>query len=92
MDGPVKLVSLLLLLLHLRIVRSFGTFEDTRNEGSPCYGTLEDGTEDLNKPLRCMPPFINVISNAPVTVDPEEMTCGIRSPVLTDQNTPFHVT
>ena len=43
--------------------------------------TLEDGTEDLNKPLRCMPPFINVISNAPVTVDPEEMTCGIRSPI-----------
>ena len=61
MEGPVKL---LLLLINVRFIWSFGSFEDTRNEGSPCYGTLEDGSEDLNKPLRCMPPFLNVIRSA----------------------------
>ena len=53
-------------------------FEKTLNERSPCYKKLSDGTDDLNKPLRCMPPFKNVISNAPVTVAPEDMTCGIN--------------
>ena len=79
MAGPVKLSARFLLLVQLlvRECAGFG-FENTLNEGSPCYDTLEDGTDDLNKPLRCMPPFKNVISNAPVTVAPEEMTCGIN--------------
>ena len=64
MEGPVRLraslVTSLLLLLLVRRSGGFG-FEETLNEGSPCYATLEDGTDDLNKPLRCMPPFKNVI-------------------------------
>ena len=79
MAGPVKLSASFLLLVQLLAGECVGFgFENTLNEGSPCYDTLEDGTDDLNKPLRCMPPFTNVISNAPVTVDPEEMTCGIK--------------
>ena len=42
---------------------------------------LQDGTDDLNKALRCMPPFQNVISNARVSVRPEEMTCGVAHQV-----------
>ena len=60
MEGPVKLCVLLLLLQISGRSRGQG-FEETLNEGSPCYGTLEDGTDDLNKPVRCMPPFKNVI-------------------------------
>ena len=61
MEGPVKLKSILLALSFLaRNCNGFG-FEDTLNEGSPCYDQMEDGTDDLNKPLRCMPPFKNVI-------------------------------
>ena len=71
----VKHSSIFLLLI---LVKECLAFENTLNEGSPCYEKLEDGTDDLNKPLRCWPPFKNVISNAPVTVAPEEMTCGIR--------------
>lgn len=70
----------LVLLLVIQLVRhthSFG-FEDTLNEGSPCYDQLEDESDDLEKPLRCMPPFKNVISNAHVQVDPPQMTCGVR--------------
>merc|ERR1719422_643915 len=81
MEGPVRLKSTILALLLLaRNCHGFG-FEDTLNEGSPCYDQMEDETDDLNKPLRCMPPFKNVISNAPVTVDPPEMTCGITSSI-----------
>ena len=79
MEGPVRLWSFVLLLV-IQLVRhtnSFG-FEDTLNEGSPCYDQLEDESDDLEKPLRCMPPFKNVISNAHVQVDPPQMTCGVR--------------
>ena len=79
MEGPVRLWSLLVLLVVqlVRHTNSFG-FEDTLNEGSPCYDQLEDESDDLEKPLRCMPPFKNVISNAAVQVDPPQMTCGIQ--------------
>ena len=61
MEGPVRLKSTILALLLLaRNCHGFG-FEDTLNEGSPCYDQMEDETDDLNKPLRCMPPFKNVI-------------------------------
>ena len=58
MEGPVKL--LILVLINLKLCQGQG-LEETLNEGSPCYDTIEDGTDDLNKPLRCMPPFKNVI-------------------------------
>ena len=52
--------TILALLLVAGNCHGFG-FEDTLNEGSPCYDQMEDETDDLNKPLRCMPPFKNVI-------------------------------
>jgi len=70
-------VLVLLVVQLVRHTNSFG-FEDTLNEGSPCYDQLEDESDDLEKPLRCMPPFKNVISNAAVQVDPPQMTCGIQ--------------
>ena len=75
MARSVKHSSIFLLLI---LVGECLAFENTLNEGSPCYEKLEDGSDYLNKPLRCWPPFKNVISNAPVTVAPEDMTCGIR--------------
>eukprot|EP00092_Neocalanus_flemingeri_P012243 GFUD01013199.1.p1 GENE.GFUD01013199.1~~GFUD01013199.1.p1 ORF type:complete len:1692 (+),score=371.26 GFUD01013199.1:452-5527(+) len=79
MEGPVRLwpVLVLLVIQLAEHTHSFG-FEDTLNEGSPCYDQLEDESDDLERPMRCMPPFKNVISNAHVQVDPPEMTCGIR--------------
>ena len=76
MEGPVKLGTLFLVLLSL-FCRSEADFEKDLNKGSPCYQLLEDGTDDLSKAVRCMPPFKNVISNSPVTVSPAERTCGL---------------
>jgi len=79
MEGPVRLylVFSVVFIQLFKYSNSFG-FEDTLNEGSPCYEQLDDQSDDLEKPLRCMPPFKNVISNADVQVDPPHMTCGIR--------------
>jgi laminin gamma 1 len=52
-------------------------FENERNEGSPCYKHLKDGTDDLNEPIKCTPPFKNVVAGSHVEVDPPEMTCGM---------------
>ena len=75
MEGPVKLGTLLLVLSLFQ--SSEADFENDLNKGSPCYQLMEDGTDDLNKAVRCMPPFKNVISNVPVAVTPMEMTCGV---------------
>jgi|ERR1711971_229082 len=75
MGGP------LLLILTNLFWGSQAEFEADLNKGSPCYQMLQDGTDDLNKALRCMPPFQNVISNARVSVRPEEMTCGVAHQV-----------
>ena len=81
MEGPVKLSGTLLLILTNLFWRSQAEYEADLNKGSPCYQMLQDGTDDLNKALRCMPPFQNVISNAKVAVSPEEMTCGVAHQV-----------
>ena len=55
---------------------------------SPCQANGAE--DDLDKPMRCMPPFKNVVANLPVysesqlqaaqiRVDPEEMTCGVMA-------------
>ena len=81
MEGPVKLSGTLLLILINLFWRGQAEFENDLNKGSPCYQRLSDGTDDLSKALRCMPPFQNVISNAKVAVTPEEMTCGVAHQV-----------
>ena len=60
-------------------MRHTNGFEDMLNEGSPCYGQLEDSSDDFEKPLRCTLPFKNLISNAAVQVHHPEMTCGTRA-------------
>ena len=54
--------------------------EDLQNQGSPCYARSLNNSEedDLSKPMRCMPPFKNVVANLAVRVDPTEMTCGVQ--------------
>ena len=81
MEGPVKLSGTLLLILINLFWGSQAEFEADLNKGSPCYQMLPDGTDDLDRALRCMPPFQNVISNAKVSVRPEEMTCGVSTQV-----------
>ena len=75
MEGPVKLGTLFMFLSLFW--RTEADFENELNKGSPCYQLMEDGTDDLSKAVRCMPPFKNVISNTPVRVTPMEMTCGV---------------
>jgi len=72
--------ALILLIVPVNSQGSFG-FAEEANAGSPCYLPLEDGTDDLSRPQRCMPPFKNVVAQKPVTVSPVEMTCGMRSGV-----------
>jgi len=55
-------------------------FREEKNEGSPCYKYLEDSTEDLTRPVRCSPPFKNVVAGKPVKVTPMDMTCGTARP------------
>jgi len=40
---------------------------------------MDDSSDNLHLPIRCMPPFKNVVGGAKVRVDPPEMTCGVRS-------------
>jgi len=86
MESQVRILLLkLFILLNLQISKfvsgqnSLFGFQETLNEGSPCYEMLSDGTSNLHLPLMCQPPLRNVVAEAKVVVDPPEMTCGVRN-------------